>query len=775
MRIFGYEILKGKKVEALETKISKMEADMMIRPSVDQFMMTSDVSKINILPAPPEQIYELAKYSDIIANVTFALKQEMFRNGYDLEPKFNKACADCGKEYENNQEKCDCGSANLREPNDEQKKKLESFFKKINRNRQTLNDVLEQVEDDLNIIDDAFILMVKKYTYTPDGDILTGEIQEVIRGNPKIFRLIADNTGIPGFNDQGKMAKTCPLHRTVLTFDEETTRCPKCGKILYQALYESWGPLNQKMYYLEGEVVHVSKYNPSLLYGWPPIMTVWQKILSLLEMDRTILMWYIHNRPPKGVGFINTANVESFWKAWNKALEEYKMNPNSVPLVAFEGGQNGRKMAEFIDIMATPKEMEFIEMRNEFRKTVGAVFGVMPLFQADVTASGGLNNEGLQITVTNRAVSRGQRIYNDKIFPKLLQEFGITDWMLKLNPNEEQDEMAPITRLQAKANVAATMKTMGFEVTYDPEEEEFTYSDTALNPAFQSTPLNALNPSPGVPDFQHQGGPESSGILEEGQRFEGEPDYPNKTLEKAGPPKEQKDEADDLEDELKDELQKIVEREVRLGRKPTPAQMKNLAEKIGWKLKSRLQKLTATEIKSVYKDAIAQVEKETKLDIGFGEVDENAVEVVTKSKIFRDAFDHYDKAIRNDVMESMKASIRKNLTLGEIVDELKKTIEAREGSLMRIARTESQNVQTLARNNSYNKVDKEGKFRYKWIGPDDWRTTKYCKKIQKRTANGVTMKQLKEIIQAEADPRTFGSSRPFTPHINCRHTFVRVQ
>jgi len=85
--------------------------------------------------------------------------------------------------------------------------------------------------------------------------------------------------------------------------------------------------------------------------------------------------------------------------------------------------------------------MQFIEMRNEFRRQIGALYGVMPLFQADVSTSGGLNNEGLQITVTNEAIEDGQAVFNDDYYPWVCDQLGITDYHIELNPHEEQDEI----------------------------------------------------------------------------------------------------------------------------------------------------------------------------------------------------------------------------------------------------------------------------------------------------------------------------------------------
>ena len=66
--------------------------------------------------------------------------------------------------------------------------------------------------------------------------------------------------------------------------------------------------------------------------------------------------------------------------------------------------------------------------------------------------SGGLNNEGMQILVTNRAVEFGQKVYTDVLFPRLLNEMSVNDWKLTLYPNEEEDEMLNDT-------VTLTLKT----------------------------------------------------------------------------------------------------------------------------------------------------------------------------------------------------------------------------------------------------------------------------------------------------------------------------
>ncbi|WP_400153894.1 hypothetical protein [Candidatus Methanomassiliicoccus intestinalis] len=48
---------------------------------------------------------------------------------------------------------------------------------------------------------------------------------------------------------------------------------------------------------------------------------------------------------------------------------------------------------------------------------MGSWYGVMPLWQGDVTTSGGLNNEKQQLTISNRSFLEGQRIFNEDILP----------------------------------------------------------------------------------------------------------------------------------------------------------------------------------------------------------------------------------------------------------------------------------------------------------------------------------------------------------------------
>ena len=119
--------------------------------------------------------------------------------------------------------------------------------------------------------------------------------------------------------------------------------------------------------------------------------------------------------------------------------------------------------------MNTLKEMDYIPVKDDLRDRIGAFYGVSKAFQADTSTSGGLNNESMQILVTNRSVEMGQNVYNQYLFPYLMGEFGIHDWKLMLLRSEEEDDVAHLRRREIEINLATQIKNLGFEVDMDEE------------------------------------------------------------------------------------------------------------------------------------------------------------------------------------------------------------------------------------------------------------------------------------------------------------------
>jgi hypothetical protein len=128
-----------------------------------------------------------------------------------------------------------------------------------------------------------------------------------------------------------------------------------------------------------------------------------------------------------------------------------------------EGADKAPRIAEWIDLSFSAKDIEFIQYREEIRRTVGALFGVMPVFQGDTGAGVGLANEGLQIVVTNRAVEREQTLFNEKVLPWLIRQMGVSDWEYQLIPNEGRDVVARIQRETMRIGNAERMAALGYK------------------------------------------------------------------------------------------------------------------------------------------------------------------------------------------------------------------------------------------------------------------------------------------------------------------------
>ena len=92
----------------------------------------------------------------------------------------------------------------------------------------------------------------------------------------------------------------------------------------------------KSQYYLEGEVLHVSKYQPSKLYGRSPVATLWRQAMTLTAMDNYMYTAYSKRRVPRGLISITTDNVESMKSFWKGVDEKLERDPHYIPKIAVE-------------------------------------------------------------------------------------------------------------------------------------------------------------------------------------------------------------------------------------------------------------------------------------------------------------------------------------------------------------------------------------------------------------------------------------------------------
>ena len=160
-------------------------------------------------------------------------------------------------------------------------------------------------------------------------------------------------------------------------------------------------------------------------------------------------------------------------------------------------------------------EMQYGAVRDELRMRIAAFYGVSNIFMMDSGKGGGLNNEGMQILVTNRAVEFGQKLYGREVFPRLFKAMGVTDWEMTLYPNEEEDDVTRLRRDEMEVNIAQRMQQLGFqpELTEDAGRDiRFFYKKPEMGQQMMPPQQGGMPPGPMPPEDQGPPGGAAPGM-----------------------------------------------------------------------------------------------------------------------------------------------------------------------------------------------------------------------------------------------------------------------
>lgn len=404
-------------------------------------------------------LYAVSNECLILRTVLTTLQQEIFRRGYYWEKAFHKKCSDCEAEYQHDVQVCkECQSPNLKTPDAGELIYPRWFLDERNSADQSFLDVLRELEYDLNITDDAFMVLIKEYYLDEESnEPVFYRVKEVMRADPIFLRIVADKRGV-----RGGRFRVCPMHRDeVRGFHEEEKTCNVCSHKLEDVHYVNTAGSGKTQYYLDGEVLHVSKYNPSKLYGRSPVSTLWRQAMTLTAMDNYMYTMYSKRRMPRGLISITTDNLESMKSFWKGVDEKLERDPHYIPKIGIESS-SGRGGVNWVKFMDTMEEMQYTATRDEMRQRIASFYGVSNVFMMDTGKSGGLNNEGMQVLVTNRAVEFGHKVYTENLFPRLLKEMGVSDWKITLYPSEEEDEITRLRRDEMEVNIAQRMAMLGY-------------------------------------------------------------------------------------------------------------------------------------------------------------------------------------------------------------------------------------------------------------------------------------------------------------------------
>jgi hypothetical protein len=434
-----------------------------------------------------QDLYLLAFDSSEVRTPLLWLKNEVFRKGFDSWiPKFAVKCTKCGKEYYEEVTACDeCGAVSFRKPDPGQFLDFDKFKLRCNIFGQSLEEVLRTTLDDVNIVDDAYILLNKQYGVF--NRKLYSKIVEIRRLHPALIEFDLDKSGLPKNSHW-----LCPFHRDEV--DAKPGACPKCGLLLKPAMY-IYNHRGLKVYLLEDELLHFSKFSPSETYGYSALLTIMQKVLTVSGMDRYLYRYFFERKTPTQMILTNTDDAQSL--EVERARIESKMmeDPTYTPWIAVSN-KSGRGRTDIVKLWHTLQEMDYLPVRNEIRDRISAIYGVPQMYMNVMEGVGGISGQTQQLKVFSSVIQSDQRMFNQKLFPQLLEAFGITDWSIHLRTPEEKIEGEVLTLAQQKVAIAMTMQQLGFDIKLKPnckdlDSLDFTFSGTAVNPMKQQE--QALN------------------------------------------------------------------------------------------------------------------------------------------------------------------------------------------------------------------------------------------------------------------------------------------
>ncbi len=764
-------------------------------------------------PWPVDTIYDVALYSDVLLAMRRAKRTEIFRNGVELleAEQTDSEITDSGEEVTIDEKKVD-----------EERHTILRRIEKVNLNGQHVIDVMEEMENDYDIIDNAYSFFRYNYKLDRNGDIIQDqkELDEVFRLHPGTMGIVMNKKDEFGRDDDGNWLVCPPSDRSELfkvhyTDSEDKWYYNKTGERMYPAFYVQNERASDKFHFFEWEIFHMTRYFPNKRLGFSPVVSCWMKVRTLTMQDKYILDVYEKGRM-KGMLMFNTSNTDSLESSWDNMQKRTLENPHIPPIMAVENmnGQNA-KFAEYVNFMQSLDELSYKDQRDEFRRQIGFLFGVSPILQGDVSASGGLNNEGLQYTVTNRAVESAQEMHN-RFLRRFVLALGYDGWTLKLRPSEEQDEMAKLQRQQQALQNGQLAAQLGLDAEYDDRTGEVVIKPGKIEQGSQDYGVDGYTPdddgdqdNSGEPDRQdknikrvkafgtgaHIVMPVSLIGKQVSVKEWVEADRLVEDYEPTGEGLEHIDEVyEEVLREHKKEikkrgeegftgLKKLIGEEIgkflkKYKRMPSEKEFKARMLKIRNNMSREMRSSAEKFYKSHYKKVLDKVGGELNLNLAFGKPDENAINVLLKQKVLAEAYAGLSKAVSDRLKDVFtKAYKEGSMSLKELTDEVSEVAGLADSRAETIARTETSKVSAAARINSYKQAYPDEEILVKHIGPDDGRTTDVSRRIKARTAKGVSWDEYVQIMEEESRKMipdwTVDKTAPVS-HPNTRHTFLKV-
>ena len=355
-------------------------------------------------------------------------------------------------------------------PDTEQKERLTRWLKDCNVFDQSMEEVLRQFHFDVNTLDDGFLYLAKEYRDNGDGTV-SSKLREIRRLNPALVEFDLDSAGLPKNSHF-----ICPIDRTDIS--EEPGKSKK-GVERIPAMYKYYHR-SAHLYFSDEEVIHLSKFSPSETYGWSPILTIFEKALTLVGMDKNLYRYFFERKMPASMLMVTTDDPESLRREREHIAAQTRLDPNYIPMVAVSA-RNQRGRVDLVRLFHSLNEMEYLPIRDEIRERVSAMWGVTPAWQGAPDAFGGLSQQTQQLVVMSRVVESDQRLLHEKVFPQLLDAFGITDYEIVLPQPEEKAENTRIAHAQQKIQKVNQFAQLGFDIKLKEQDVDVFEADFIIS------------------------------------------------------------------------------------------------------------------------------------------------------------------------------------------------------------------------------------------------------------------------------------------------------
>jgi len=433
-----------------------------------------------------------------IARATRKYRDELFRNEFPLLiPRFTLKCEDCGAEYSEDVDACiectrrymieeeveqvpprdldqidpDHYQGRLRAPDPQQKREAEQLFESVNKEGQSLRDLYKQCEDDharlgigMHVVKWEYAIARGDSNVFDPGQILYQEVDELVRADPKRVVPVVDENG-----RIGNFWYACPIHRPPheeQVVQQEPGHCPECHAELQEVFYVekesgSAGTRKPEKFYFDHEVVDWAFWYPRLngKDGLSPAHHVWLKQSILHWMDIYGAAFYdpSSDRYPNKFMVVHTTNPDTWERNFSKAEEDAKENPYSQQIMMNEYSSESQSTPEVqvVDLMNDDLLGQDDTIKKRYKSDIRQQWDVTDVFDSELEDAGGLNNEGLQLEVTDRGIATRQHDLTTGPLDELAKLLGMTDYRVAFIPPQDeavQDRLDKVTLGQEAAN-----------------------------------------------------------------------------------------------------------------------------------------------------------------------------------------------------------------------------------------------------------------------------------------------------------------------------------